>query len=193
MGGNMGALDILDGELRDVTGSGMLAGVVAVAGDADGTIFAAAHGLRSIDGGAAMSLDTVGWIASMTKPIAAALLMMLVDAGRIDLDDPIEEYLPEFKGQMAEKERQGDCVVLEPLIRPITVAQVLSHTSGMSFSLSAGAEDRCDIAERIVLRRGDELFGFAAGGAISLFEFRQQRRRPARGSGRGNAIREISR
>ena len=46
-----------------------------------------------------MRSDCLFWIASQSKPIAATALMMLVDQGRVSLADPVEKYLPEFKGQ----------------------------------------------------------------------------------------------
>jgi CubicO group peptidase (beta-lactamase class C family) len=136
MGGNMGALDILDGELRDVTGSGMLAGVVAVAGDADGTIFAAAHGLRSIDGGAAMSLDTVGWIASMTKAITSVAAMQLVEQGRLTLDAPLGPLLPALAEPRVLEGFDADGVPqTRPARAPITLRHLLTHTAGFGYDI----------------------------------------------------------
>ena len=47
-----------------------------------------------------MRIDCLFWIASMSKPMTATALMMLVDEGKVTLDDPVEKYLPEFQGQM---------------------------------------------------------------------------------------------
>jgi CubicO group peptidase (beta-lactamase class C family) len=57
--------------------------------------------------------ETLCWMASITKPVTAAAVMTLVDAGKVALDDPVEKHLPEFKG------------------RGFTVRQLLSHTSGL--------------------------------------------------------------
>jgi CubicO group peptidase (beta-lactamase class C family) len=113
--------------------SGALAGAVTLVTSKEKTLSLEAIGYADLAQRQPMRTDQMFWIASMTKPIAATLLMMLVDEGKIDLDDRIVKYLPEFNGQMVEKERNGDRIVLEPLIRPITVADVLRHTSGMSF------------------------------------------------------------
>ena len=59
-----------------------------------------------------MRADNVFWIASMSKPITAAGLLMLVDEGKVKLDDPVEKYLPEFKGQMVVTEKDADHVLL---------------------------------------------------------------------------------
>ncbi len=62
--------------------------------------------------------ETMFWIASMTKPITATGLMMLVDEGKVKLDDPVEKYLPAFKGQMVLVEQSEDKVVLRKPTRP---------------------------------------------------------------------------
>ena len=76
-----------------------------------------------------MSIDDEFWIASMTKPITAAALMMLVDEGKVSIDDPVEKYLPEFKGQMVEGANGGPPL---PPTHPILIREILSHTSGLA-------------------------------------------------------------
>jgi CubicO group peptidase (beta-lactamase class C family) len=65
--------------------------------------------------------------------MTAAALMMLVDEGKVRLDDPVEKYLSEFQGQMRAAEQDADHVLLKKPSRPITVRDVLSHTSGLPF------------------------------------------------------------
>jgi CubicO group peptidase (beta-lactamase class C family) len=79
-----------------------------------------------------MRPDAVFWIASQSKPITATAFMMLVDEGKVSLDDPVEKYLPEFKGQMLSAEEGGRKTLRAPR-HPITVREVLSHTSGLPF------------------------------------------------------------
>lgn len=67
-----------------------------------------------------MQTDTVFWIASQTKPVTATALMMLVDEGKVSIDDPVEKYLPEFKGQMVVAEQDADHVLLKRPGHPIT-------------------------------------------------------------------------
>jgi CubicO group peptidase (beta-lactamase class C family) len=81
-----------------------------------------------------MRTDALFWIASQSKPLTAATLMMLVDEGRVNLDDPVEKYLPEFKGQMLSMERDAEHVLVGKPAHPITVREILSHTSGLPFS-----------------------------------------------------------
>jgi CubicO group peptidase (beta-lactamase class C family) len=63
--------------------------------------------------------------------------MILVDEGKVSLDDPVEKYLPEFKGLMVAAEQDDHHVLLKKPLHPITVRNVLSHTSGMRFSSPA--------------------------------------------------------
>jgi CubicO group peptidase (beta-lactamase class C family) len=69
----------------------------------------------------------------MSKPITAAALMILVDEGKVNVDDPVEKYLPEFKGQWLAALQDKDNVLLRKPKHPITVRNVLSHTSGLPF------------------------------------------------------------
>jgi CubicO group peptidase (beta-lactamase class C family) len=81
-----------------------------------------------------MRTDMVFWIASQSKPITAAALMMLVDEGKVRLDDPVAKYLPEFKDLWLVTEKDKDHLLLKKPKHPITVRNILSHTSGMPFS-----------------------------------------------------------
>ncbi len=119
--------------LRPFVESGALAGAVTLVASKDRILFLEAIGNADIAQGKPMRTDQMFWIASMTKPIAATLLMMLVDDGKVDLEDPVEKYLPEFKGQMVEIEKTEGRIVLGPLARPIKVIDVLRHTSGLPF------------------------------------------------------------
>jgi CubicO group peptidase (beta-lactamase class C family) len=67
----------------------------------------------------------------MSKAMTTAAVMMLVDEGKIGLDDPVEKYLPEFKGQMVIAEKDANHVLLKKPVHPITVRNVMSHTSGL--------------------------------------------------------------
>jgi CubicO group peptidase (beta-lactamase class C family) len=71
--------------------------------------------------------DAVFWIASMSKSLTGTAVMMLVDEGKLSLDDPVEKLLPEFKGQMVQ---EGDQPARRPG-HPITVREIMDHTSGM--------------------------------------------------------------
>lgn len=108
-----------------------LAGAVVLVSSAEKDLDLEAVGWADLAAKTPMRTDCLFWIASMSKPITATALMMLVDEGKVRLDDPVERYLPEFRGQMRVVERSGDLVVLKKPAHPITVREILSHTSGL--------------------------------------------------------------
>ncbi|MEI7953649.1 MAG: serine hydrolase domain-containing protein [Verrucomicrobiota bacterium] len=111
-----------------------LAGAVTLVADKDRILDIESVGFSDIAGHQAMKDDAVFWIASMSKAMTAAGLMILVDEGKVALGDPVEKYLPEFIGQMvmADPVAAGDAMV-KP-VHPITLRNILCHTSGMAFS-----------------------------------------------------------
>ena len=111
-----------------------LAGAVVLVADENHVLDVEAVGYADVAAKKPMRTDCVFWIASQSKPITATALMMLVDEGKVKLDDPVEKYLPEFKGQMVVAERDEEHVLLRKPKHPITVRNVLSHTSGLPFS-----------------------------------------------------------
>jgi CubicO group peptidase (beta-lactamase class C family) len=86
-----------------------------------------------------MRPDSLFRIASMTKPITAIGIMMLAEAGKLSVDDPVEKHLPEFRGQMMVATRSGDTITLKTPPRPITLRDLLTHTSGLPDSAPPGA------------------------------------------------------
>jgi CubicO group peptidase (beta-lactamase class C family) len=110
-----------------------LAGAVALVADKDNVLSVETVGFADIAAGKPMKADSVFWIASQSKGITAAAVMMLVDEGEISLDDPVEKHLPEFRGQMVIARKDGDDVKLRKPSHPITIREVLSHVSGLPF------------------------------------------------------------
>src|SRR4051812_21252390 len=82
--------------LRSATDRGDVPGVVAMAATRDGVAYQEAFGRRALPDGASMTADTVFWIASMTKAITSAAAMQLVEQGKLALDRPIANVLPEL-------------------------------------------------------------------------------------------------
>ncbi len=78
-----------------------------------------------------MMTNSVFWVASITKAMTGTALMMLIDEGKVSLDDPVEKYLPEFKGQMMTVYRDEETVLLRKPKHPILVREILSHTAGV--------------------------------------------------------------
>ena len=111
-----------------------LAGVIALVADRERILSIDALGWADIAAAKPMLPETMVWIASQTKPITAILLMMLVEEGLIDLDLPLETYLPEFKGQWLAAESDDEHMLLRRPTRPATARDCLSHLSGMAFA-----------------------------------------------------------
>ena len=106
-----------------------LAGAVALVANKEKVLSVTAVGFADIEAKKSMSPDAVFWIASQSKGITAAAVMMLVDEGKLSLDDPVEKYLPEFKEQ---KVAAGKGAPVER-VRSITIRDLLSHVSGLPF------------------------------------------------------------
>ena len=110
-----------------------LAGAVAVVVGRDKVLSVEAVGFADIAGRKAMKPDSMFWIASQTKPMTATALMMLVDEGKVALDDAVEKHLPEFRGQMLLAEKDDAHALLRKPAHPITIREMLDHMSGMPF------------------------------------------------------------
>jgi CubicO group peptidase (beta-lactamase class C family) len=110
-----------------------LAGAVALVADKDRVLSVEAVGFADVAGKQAMKTDALFWIASQSKAMTATAVMMLVDEGKITLDDPVEKYLPEFRGQMVVAEKDGEHTLLRKPGHPLTIREVLSHMSGLPF------------------------------------------------------------
>ena len=121
-----------------------LAGAVMLLADREKVISLEAVGWADVEAQQPMKADSLFWIASQSKPITAAALMILVDEGKVQVDDPVEKYLPEFRGQMLQVEKDNEHVLLKRPRYPITVKEVLSHTSGLPFK-SALEEPTLDL------------------------------------------------
>jgi CubicO group peptidase (beta-lactamase class C family) len=111
-----------------------LAGAVMLVANKEKVLTVEAVGWADIAAKKPMQADSIFWIASQSKPITGAALMLLVDEGKVNLDDPIEKYLPEFRGQMFVAEKDDNHKLLQKPTRPPTVRDALSHMSGMSYS-----------------------------------------------------------
>ena len=121
-------------KLQPFVESHALAGAVVLVADRDRVLDVEAVGLADIAGQRAMTTDALFWIASESKPITASALMILVDAGKVKLDDPVGQYLPEFRNLWLATERDDQHMLLKRPRRPVTIRDLLTHTSGLPFS-----------------------------------------------------------
>ncbi len=121
----------IPGRMQALVDQGQVSGVVTLVATKDRILHLAAVGQSDLASGRAMKTDDYFWIASMTKPITAVCVAMLADEGKLAYDDPLEKYLPEFRKQWVISEQTADRRVLVRPARPITLRDVLTHTSGM--------------------------------------------------------------
>lgn len=90
-------------------------------------------GYRNITEEQPMREDTIFRIYSMTKPITSVAAMMLVEQGKIGLDDPVAKYIPAFAKAKVFAGMQGKKVLTQPLARPISIRDLLRHTAGLTY------------------------------------------------------------
>jgi CubicO group peptidase (beta-lactamase class C family) len=132
----MRQLPQVDQLLKTATDRGDVPGVVAMAGTREGPVYQAAFGKRALPDGPAMTADTVFWIASMTKAITSVAAMRLVEQGKLSLDWPIAEVLPELAAlQVLEGFDTAGDPILRPARRQITLRYLLTHTAGFVYDI----------------------------------------------------------
>ena len=118
-------------QVRPFVEKGDISGAVMLVANRDRILHLSAVGVSNLSTGRPMRTDDLFWIASMSKPMTATCIGMLVDDGKIRFDDPVEKYLPEFRGQWVLEESTPDRRVLVKADRPITIRDLLTHTSGL--------------------------------------------------------------
>jgi CubicO group peptidase (beta-lactamase class C family) len=111
-------------------------GIVAVAATDKGTLYEGAFGKREVGKDAPMTLDTVVWIASMTKAITATAAMQLVEQGKLSLERPASEVVAEVaQAKVLEGFESAGKPRLRAPKRPITLRHLLTHTAGYSYEI----------------------------------------------------------
>ncbi len=120
------------------TARGTVPGVVTLIVNREGVLFEGAAGRQDVAKGVALKPDAIFRIASMTKPVTSVAIMMLVDAGKVKLDDPVSKYLPQFKGRpvIAKFNAADASYTTRPARREITLRHLLMHTSGVGYAFS---------------------------------------------------------
>ena len=126
----------IDQVLRQKSDAKEIPGVVAMAANSKEVIYQGAYGRRDLSKDDAMTVDSVFWIASMTKAITAAGAMQLVEQGKLSLDAPIGKLLPDLAApQVLEGfDAQGE-PKLRPAKNPITLRHLMTHTAGFCYDL----------------------------------------------------------
>jgi CubicO group peptidase (beta-lactamase class C family) len=135
----MGMKETIDALLKRAADAGDVPGVVAMATDRNATTYEGAFGKRVLGQAAAMTADTVGWIASMTKALTGTAAMQLVERGKLELDAPASKVVPDLAGaQVLEGFDDQGQPRTRPAKRPITLRHLLTHTAGFGYDIWSG-------------------------------------------------------
>ena len=133
------ALQRIPKRMQELVDQGVLSGTVTLV-QRHGTVASLeAIGWADIEAKKPMRPDTIFQVMSMTKPFVGTAIMMLADEGRLSVSDTVEKHLPEFRGQMVVVKKNDDgTVLMKKAARPITIFDLMTHASGMSYLPPAG-------------------------------------------------------
>ena len=132
----MANLKSIDAAFGQAVESKAMPGIVAMAATDERVVYEGAFGKRELGKDAAMTLDTVVWIASMTKAITATAAMQLVEQGKLALDRPASETVPELgSAKVLDGFDAAGQPRLRPATRPITLRHLLTHTAGFAYEI----------------------------------------------------------
>ena len=123
--------------IRNEIAAGRIPGAVILIQQHGHPVYFESFGVRDVDSKRQMTADTIFRLYSMSKPVTSVAAMMLVEDGKLRLDDPVARYIPAFAGVKVGVEETDAAgkprLALEPLRRPITVEDLLRHTSGLTY------------------------------------------------------------
>ena len=152
--------------IRNEIATGKIPGAILLIQQHGKPVYFENFGVRDVVTRLPMTADTIFRLYSMSKPITSVAAMMLVEEGRLSLGDPVSKYIPAFADVKVgvEKPDEQPALVLEPVNRPITIEDLLRHTSGLTYGfygdgavrklyaqadLFNGDLDNAEFAERI--------------------------------------------
>ncbi len=101
-------------------------------------VFRDTYGMADIEAGKKIGDDTIFRIFSMTKPITSIALMQLVEKGEVLLENPVSRYIPSFADATVYSSGGTDDYITDPLDRPVSIHDILTHMSGLSAGFSQG-------------------------------------------------------
>ncbi|MFF8474005.1 serine hydrolase domain-containing protein [Streptomyces sp. NPDC015414] len=127
------ALDRLDRHFARLVDDGRLPGYLVSVARGGRVAHLTAYGHRDRAAGLPVGTDTLWRIYSMTKPVTAVAVLLLVEEGRLCLDDPLERYLPAFAAPRVYEGGSGTDLRTRPARGPILIRHLLTHTAGLTF------------------------------------------------------------
>ncbi len=147
--------------LQDATRRGSYLGAVALVMQGGRVVSWQASGHRDLARREAMQRDAIFRIYSMSKTVVSLVALMLVEEGRLALDDPIERHLPEFALLRVFAGGTADQPLLRAPARPLTIRHLLTHTAGFALA-AAGEPVAAELLRRAAPWQAADLTGFAA-------------------------------
>jgi CubicO group peptidase (beta-lactamase class C family) len=167
-GFNEAGLARLDAYIKNEIATNKIPGAIMMIQRQGKTVYFSSVGVRDPDTKEPMTPDTIFRIYSMSKPITTVAAMMLVEEGKLQLDEPLSKYIPAFANVKVGVEKKGEDgamgLELVPARRPITIQDLMRHTSGLTYGffgeglvkkayvdakLNAEDPDNAEFAERI--------------------------------------------
>ncbi len=153
--------------IRTEIATGKIPGAIMLIQQHGRPVYYESFGVRDVTAALPMTADTIFRLYSMSKPITSVAAMMLVEDGRLRLDDPVAKYIPAFADVKVGVERPAETpsLALEQVKRPITIEDLFRHSSGLTYgfygdstvrklyaqaNLFDGDTDNAEFAERIV-------------------------------------------
>jgi CubicO group peptidase (beta-lactamase class C family) len=154
--------------IRNEVATGKIPGAIVLIQQHGHPVYFEKFGVRDVESRHPMTDDTIFRLYSMSKPVTSVAAMMLVEDGKLKLDDPLAKYIPAFADVKVAVEKRDEAgkptLALEPLQRPITIEDLLRHTSGLTYGfygdsavrklyanadLFQGDFDNADFADRL--------------------------------------------
>ena len=142
-------LAVLTDPGRKAVASGDVPGVISLCWRRGELAMIDLAGLMDIEHKRPMQRDAIFGIASMTKPITVAAALTLVEDGKVKLDDPITKWAPEFASMKVLKRPDGPLDDTYPAPGPITIQQLMTHTSGFSYAFTASGPLAIGLMQKI--------------------------------------------
>jgi len=133
LGFNTAKLKRIDDWVHEYVDSGKLSGMAVQITRHGKTAYRKFYGKRSIETGQSVTTDTIYRFYSMTKPVTSVALMQLYEKGLFQLDQPIADFIPEFADVRVYVSGGADNIKTEPLKRPVTLHDLLTHTAGLTY------------------------------------------------------------
>jgi CubicO group peptidase (beta-lactamase class C family) len=125
--------------MKEIVAKKDVAGVVTLVATRDKIVHLSAVGQADIAAGTPMRPGTIGWIASMTKPITATAILMLQDEGKLSVDDPVAKHIPQLAALKTADGKPGN----------LTLRHLLTHTSGMAEATAEESQNARTLADLI--------------------------------------------